>query len=178
MGIDSSSIGKYAGIGMQAGGALINASAARSGAKQQRNQLIYNAQVAEKNAQLSEMQAQDATQRGQDAVAQYSKQAASVFSSQRTALAANGVDLGEGSANEQLATTKFTAELDQNQIMDNALRQAWGYRTQKSNLLDSANASRSGAKNINPNMAGITSLITGATQVASNYYTGKKSGLF
>jgi hypothetical protein len=93
-------------------------------------------------------------------------------------LAANGVDLGEGSAANILTTTDVMGEIDANTIAGNAVRSAWGYRTQAVNQTNQALTSRTAAGAINPGQAGFTSLLTGAGSVASNWYRYDKAGAF
>lgn len=87
-------------------------------------------QTAEANAKISEMGAQSALAQGQQQIASLTLKAGQIKSTQRAAMAANGIDLGEGNAAEVLASTDIMKEIDKNQIEANAIRTAWGYRTQ------------------------------------------------
>jgi hypothetical protein len=82
-------------------------------------------------------------------------------------MAANGVDLGEGNPNDVLTTTKYMGTRDALQIHDNAMMQAWGYRTQQAGMLVDANRADKEADTISPWMAAGTSLLTGASRVSS-----------
>ena len=95
---------------------------------------------------------------------------AQLFGTQRATLAANGVDLGSGSANEVLATTKYMGERDALTIQNNTANQVWGYKTQGQNYTSEAAADSATANAINPRMAAATSLLGGAGTVASNWY--------
>lgn len=87
-------------------------------------------QTAEANAKIAEMGAQSALAQGQQQVAALTLKAGQMKSTQRAAMAANGIDLGEGNAVDVQASTEIMKEIDKNQIEANAIRTAWGYRTQ------------------------------------------------
>lgn len=86
--------------------------------------------VYDTNARVSEMQAQDALQRGDKAVTQVKRQVRQTVGAQRAALAAQGVDVNEGSAVDLQAETAGFGALDALTIKNNAYREAWGYKTQ------------------------------------------------
>lgn len=173
-----------------AAGVGAKAASARTQAKAQQTSLLYDSQVADNNAiiadnnkQVAEWQALDAVRQGDLAVQGNQMQTAQVKSSQRTALAASGTDINEGSNNDILSTTDWVAATDQQTIRDNALRTAWGYRTMgvdyanmASANRDSASNLRGGANSISPNGAVGVSLLGSATQVASTWYNMKKAG--
>lgn len=87
-------------------------------------------QTAEANAQIAEMGAQSVLSQGQQQTAALTLKAGQMKSTQRAAMAANGIDLGEGNAVDVQASTDLMKEIDKNQIEANAIRSAWGYRTQ------------------------------------------------
>jgi len=87
-------------------------------------------QTAEANAKIAEMGAESALHQGQQQSAALTLKAGQMKSSQRAAMAANGIDLGVGNAAEIQASTDIMKEIDKNQIEANAIRTAWGYRTQ------------------------------------------------
>jgi hypothetical protein len=167
-----------------------SAAAARNSAKAQQQSLLYDSKVADNNAiiadnnkQLSEWEALDAMRQGYLDVQANQMQTAAVKSSQKAALAANGIDINEGSANDILSTTDWVSAVDQQTIRDNALRTAWGYRTQvldygnrAAATRDSANNLRGGAASISPNAAAGTTLLSGAGQVGSMWYMMNKTG--
>lgn len=149
---------------------------ARNESKAQQASLLYDAKVSENNATLAEYQAKDALYLG-GVDEQSSRMAtAAVKSSQRAAMAANGIDLNEGSAADVQTTTDYRGTVEANAIGDSARRSAWGYRTQGVNYQDSARNLRSGANSISPNSAAGLSLLGSAGQVASTWYGMKKAG--
>lgn len=138
-------------------------------ARAQQATLGYEAAVARNNQTIANYQADLAVQNG--AVQEQNQQlkTASMAGDQRAALAANGVDLGTGSATEVLATTEFMGKRDALTIRDNAARQAWAYKNQALGYGSEAAADEATKGGINPDMAGLTSLLSGAGQVATQW---------
>lgn len=151
-------------------GAGFSAVGAYNTAKSQQAALEAQAQVAANNAQLATWQGEDSLQRGQVAASGATMKTGQQVGSQRAALAANGVDLSMGSAQNIITDTEFIGKVDANTIQDNAAREAWGYRMQSRNYTDQARAARAGASNINPWLAAGTSLLSSATSVAGKWY--------
>ena len=138
-------------------------------ASAQQATLGYEAAVARNNQTIANYQADLAIQNG--AVQEQNQQlkTANMEGDQRAALAANGVDLGTGSATEVLATTEFMGKRDALTIRDNAARQAWAYKNQAQGYGSEAAADTATGSAINPGMAGLTSLLSGAGQVAMQW---------
>lgn len=86
--------------------------------------------VGDINARLAEMAAETEYTRGQREYGAFTLKKGMLKSTQRANLAANGIDLGEGSAAEVLTTTDIMGEIDGRNIISNAVRSAWGYKTQ------------------------------------------------
>ncbi len=137
----------------------------------------YQAAIADNNAQIAEWEAQDAIQRGQTEEQNQRLKTASVYSSQRAAMAANGVDLTEGSPVDVLTSTKYLGERDALTIRDNSLKQAWGHRTQAATDRANATALRWQRDQISPFMRAGTSLLTSAGNISEKWYTAKKNGI-
>ena len=127
------------------------------------------------NARIAELGARSAFERGQKEVASLTMQAGQLKSRQRASMAANGIDLGEGNAAEIQASTDLMREIDKQTIEANAVRSAWGYRTEATNLQSAALMKEGSASGISPLMSGASSLLTGAGQVASQWYAMSKA---
>lgn len=93
----------------------------------------YEAEVAEQNAKLDDFRAEQAGQIGAIREEQKRAQVREAVGSQRATLAANGVDLGSGTAQDMVAETTAMGEADALTIRFNAMNEAWGYRTQAVN---------------------------------------------
>jgi hypothetical protein len=147
-------------------------------AKGQQATLRYQAGIADTNARLSELGAQTELARGQREEQSSRLKTAHLKSAQRVALAANGVDLGQGSALDALTSTDYMGEVDANTIAANAVRSAWGYLTQGMNYKNEALTKRATAGAINPGMSAATTLLGQAGQVAASWYALDKAGAF
>lgn len=164
-------------VGQGVGGAM-SAIGAYGQASSQKSSLRYEAQMSDFNATLAERQAQVAMEKGRFEVDQLRRSTAGLKGSQRATMAARGLDLTSGSPAEILAGTELMGEIDVQQAQVNAVREAWGYRTQKTNLENEARTKRANASAIKPGMAAATSLLGSATSMASSYYSFNKAGAF
>lgn len=165
-------------LALQIGGAISGAVGSYYAAKSQRTELNYQASIANVNARIAELGAQSELQRGQREEQAVRLKTARLKSAQRVALAANGVDLGEGSAAEIQASTDYMGEIDAETVASNAVRSAWGYRTQAMNYQNDALMKTTAASNINPGRQAASSLLGSAGQVASSWYSLNKQGAF
>jgi len=147
---------------MQGSGAVMGAAGAYNKAQSQKDMLNTEAQIAT-------WQGAQAIENGQTEEQNSRLRTGAVFGAQRAQLAANGVDLGSGSALDVLASTKYMGNRDALTIRDNATRAAWGYDTQ-------ASMDRTAASNISPGMAGFSSLLGSAGSVGQSWYNWQKQG--
>lgn len=162
---------------LQVGAAAVQMIGAISSALSTRLALKGAAEMAEINAGVAERAAQHEMSRGQDLAAQASARAGQIKSSQRAAMAANGIDLGVGSAAEVLTSTDMIKEHDMQTIQANAVRAAWGHRMDGTSLTNQARSSRAGADSVSPLMAGTSSLLSSAGQIAGSWYSMNKNGV-
>ncbi len=99
----------------------------------------YQAAVARNNQIVADQNAAYAEKSGQSQEAVSRQRTASTIGAQRAQMAANGIDIGSGSAlNLQTGTAKI-GELDALTIRNNAARAAYGYRVQGSDFGANAN---------------------------------------
>jgi hypothetical protein len=136
--------------------------------------LSFQADMDALNAQQSERQAQHALYQGDRQAGKVSLQYGQVKASQRAGMAANGVDLGTGSAAEVQASTDLAKEMDMNTIAQNATMSAWGFRTQALNYSNQSKISRAMAGSISPIGSAFTSMLGSAGSVASSWYRYSK----
>lgn len=162
------------GLFLQIGGAASSAIGSYYSAAQQKINLKTQANLADINARIAELGAQSALLQGQQQVGALTLNAGRLKSRQRAALAANGVDLGEGNAVEIQASTDIMKEIDANTLEANAVRTAWGMRTQATNYQNEALAARTTAGAISPGMSAVSSLLGSAGSVASSWYQYSK----
>ena len=143
----------------------------------QKINLQTRANIAGINARIAELGAQSALFQGQQQVGSLTLRAGQLKSSQRASMAANGVDLGTGSAAEVQASTDILKETDALTIDANAVRSAWGYRTESVNQQNQALMSRANAKGISPGSSAASSLLGSAGSVAHSWYLMRKNRL-
>src|SRR5699024_11069327 len=82
------------------------------------------------NARIAELQAEDAQERGRDAEGRVRVQTRQTIGAQRAALAAQGIDIGDGTAAAIQEDTAYFGELDALTVRNNAALEAFGYRVQ------------------------------------------------
>lgn len=166
-------------ITVQGAGAFMGAFGARAAASGQRTALNYKADIADINAKMDEQQIQSVLLTAQRQESRVLLKGAQVKSSQRTSMAANGVDLGgSDTATRMLASTEFMRQSDALIIDSNAVQQAEALRMKKVNDENDARMARATADSINPNVAFTSTLLQGAGSVASNWYMMNKVGAF
>lgn len=175
MGFNASQLATASLIG-QIGGGVTSAIGGYFSAATQKATLKGQAAVADTNARIAELGAQSALYQGQQQVGALTLKAGQLKSSQRAALAANGVDLSVGSAAEIQASTDIMKEIDANTLIANAVRTAWGHRTQAVDFQNEALIKRATAGALSPFGAAASSLLGSATTVASSWYSLNKSG--
>ncbi|WP_334157923.1 hypothetical protein [Oryzomicrobium sp.] len=168
----------YAGLAMAIGGALTGAMGAYSAAKSQKSALQFQADIAGINARIAELGAQSALAQGERQIGALTLKAGQVKSGQRAAMAANGIDLGVGNAAEVQASTDIMKEIDANTVNSNAVRSAWGYRTQGASYQNDALIKRATADGTSAGSAATASLLGSAGSVAQNWYALSKAGAF
>lgn len=164
------------GVATMAAGAGLKAIGAYGDAKSQKSSLNFQANLDDLNAHQSELSAQSALAQGQMQEQSSDLRTANLKSTQRAGLAASGVDLGVGSAANILTSTDVMGQIDANTIAANAVRSAWGYRTQATNQQNDALMKRAGASAISPLTSAATSLLGSAGSVAQSWYSKNSVG--
>lgn len=177
MGFNASQLSSASLIG-QIGGGITSAIGSYYGSATQETMMRAQADAAASNARIAELGAQSVLSQGNQQVGALTLKAGQLKSSQRASMAANGIDLGTGNAAEIQASTDIMKEIDANTLTANAVRSAWGYRTQSMNFQNEAMAKRATAGSISPFGAAFGSLLGSAGSVASSWYSLSKSGAF
>lgn len=175
MGFNTASLGG-ASLALQAGGLLTSTVGSYYSARSQASSLGHQANIADINARIADLGAESALEQGKQQVAERTLRAGQERGAQRTALAANGVDLSVGSAAEIQASSALMKDIDANTLRANATRNAFGYRMNASNLRSQAATSRATARGINPVGSAAMTLLGGASNVASSWYLMQRAG--
>ena len=140
----------------------------------------YQSAVAKNNATISEWQAKDALERGKTAEEQQRLRTRQLKGSQTAKLAANGIDISEGSALNILSDTDWMGEQDALTIRNNANREAWGNRVQADNQNSNSAMLKASADAQNPLLSGVSSIMSNPNlgTVAGKWYnmSGTKTG--
>lgn len=159
------------GVGMSSVGAVF-------GALMQKDMLKSQARLADINAGIAENDARNTTRAGTIEESRVKLAGSQAKATQRAQIAGSGIDLGSNTALARLTGTDLITEVDAQTVRSNALRAAWGQRFQAGNYQRAANSARATAAGISPLAVGATSLIEGAGQVASSWYSLNKAGAF
>lgn len=154
----------FAVVGLQAAGAINSTVGSYFAAGAQRDGLRMGAEMDERAAQAQLLAGERDEQRSRLSTAR-------LKGSQRTALAAGGFDLADAGAARLLTSTDVLGEDDALTIRNNALRSAWGYRTD-------AAMKTAAADSIKPGLVAATTLLGEGAQVASSWYSMSKAGAF
>lgn len=153
----------------QGAGLVFSAFGAFQNAQAQQDAAAYNAAVARNNQIIADGQADDAIRRGELDEMRHRIRVAQTQGQQRSALAAQNLDLTDGSALDTVLDTAEFGELDALIIRNNAEREAYGYRVQGMNAGAQAALYQSQANNTSPFLAAAGTALTGAGQVANNW---------
>ena len=135
--------GAVAGI---AGGVVGGVSSYQQG-KAQQAQYNYQAKVNEENARIAQENANVQRQQGIEEARLQRIKAASTIGSQKAAMAANGVDVTQGTSLDVIADTAAMGELDALQTQYNYEAKARGYEAQAGNFQNQANLDVISGKN-------------------------------
>lgn len=160
------------GVGMSTAGAFF-------GASMQKDALKSQARIDEINARIADGNARAAIERGTFEESSVKLRGTTIKNRQKARYAASGVDIaGSDSALAVMTGTDVITEVDAAHVRANALRAAWGERFKAGDYRRHATSARASAKGISPGLAAATSLIEGAGQVASSWYSLNKEGAF
>lgn len=140
-------------------------------AKAQEQQAEYQAAVSRNNQIIANRQAEDVRKLGKDEANRYRRDVDLKAAEQMVGLAGQGVDVTDGTSIDLLADTKELGEQDATMIEANAEREAYKYEVQGMNFGAQSNLYKSQASNANPMFAGVSSLLSGGTTVASRWHT-------
>jgi len=159
------------GMILSMAGAASQARGQRHAAAAKAAEYEYQAKVDDNNRKVALWKAQDAQDRGAKEEASLRIKVAALKGRQKSALAASGVVLGDGSALDILGDTAALGELDALTIRSNAEREAYEQNVTASNLAANAGMKRMGAENaiIAGKINARTSLLSGAGSIASKW---------
>lgn len=138
----------------------------------------YEAKVAQANQKAENARILDAMNRGDIEVRDAARKQGQLLGAQRAAMAANGIDVGFGSASDILADTAMYGREDQMTIRENTRREVMGYDINAANFGAQRNAARSAATGAL--IAGgleLVSTVAGGAQRYGKVQADRKAGL-
>ena len=159
----SSLTGLTAMQGLSMAASLAGTGMSAMGAAQQAE---IQSKVAANNAKVAEYQAQSALASGERDAQAVARRGSQLEGAQRARMAANGLDISEGTPAALLDQTNFFTQSDIATTRDNAKKQAWAAQAQAAGYQAQANYS--------PLLASGGSLLLGAGQVADKWYSYTK----
>jgi uncharacterized membrane protein YebE (DUF533 family) len=133
--------------------------------QEQKKALKDQANVSAQNAALDRQRAADATRRGVIEADRAAQRKRALIGRQRAAMGASGVDVGSGTFSDVLSDTAAAGAEDESTIMQNALREAWGYTARSGQESNEASSARRAGKR-----AGQAGLLGGLGTLASGTY--------
>jgi len=130
----------------------------------------FQSQMAGINALISETNAQAMLLAGQRAEQNVRLRGARIKSAQRASMAANGIDLQSSTAQNVLNSTDVLNETDALTVQSNALKAAFGYRTQSVSDKNSANIYSAVSDGMSPLGNATGSLLSSGGAVAESWH--------
>ena len=128
-----------AGVVASVAGSVVSGIASYQQGKQQKAMYNYQAQVAQENAKIAENNAKMERQQGIEEARLQRMKTLQHVGSQQTAMAANGIDVTQGTPLDVIEDTAAMGELDALQTRYNYERKALSYEAQADNFSNQAN---------------------------------------
>lgn len=124
----------------------------------------FEQRMAEMNARRADFLAEDAIKRGERDAAKVKKRGQQVIGAQRAAMAAQGIEVNDGSALAIQEDTAAMAAEDAVTVKNNAWREAWGFRVKAEDTRGAGRMARMSARR-----EGRMSFLTGGMQAAGHF---------
>ena len=138
-------------------------------AEGQKAQYEYQAAVSRNNALASRYQAEDARKRGKIESEKARERKQQLIGRQRSIYGAAGLQLDSGTPLLVQEDAAEIGELDALNVENNFEREAYAHLIKAQNHDSSAALAQAGASSVNPGMAVATSLLSGASGMATQY---------
>jgi hypothetical protein len=175
----SANTANTAGLYASGAGAITEAYSAYASAAAAKSNLQFKSKLDKIAAAREEERAGQVARRGADRLFKLRLQQSQMEGEQRVLLAAQGLDVTEGSAARLLEDTKYISDLDAAALEDNTSQEIRMIReSARMKLFDSA-VNQGAADQISPALAGATSAVAGAGKLAERWYSyqsGRPSG--
>lgn len=142
---------------------------AYSQAQMGREQASYQKAVNNNNAVMAEYERQDAIERGEEAVQAHYRKVSAFRGTQEASMAARGLDISTGTPLDILSATDYFGAVDARTIQSNAERAGWSSTVDAMNFRSAAKMQGAARSYYSPLLATGTSLLGGASNVASTW---------
>lgn len=170
----SSNAGLYASMGISA---ITSLGTAYSQSVAMKAQGEYQKSVADTNAKISKLEATEAIEQGDVAASRKNTEGRMAVGAVRAIQGASGVDVASGSSALTRIGTDLSGRIDELTIRNNAMRKAWGYKTQA--IIDTASGQMSKMTAANEAqqtlLSGGIGAIAGPLAIESNYLRWSRS---
>ena len=143
-------------------GAMIASALVSARASQVQGQTA--AKIGRNNQIMAEYAAEDAIKRGDAEADKVRQRASQIKGAQRASMAAKGLDLNVGTADELQTQVDFFSEVDQRTAKDIAAREAWSRRAGGANALAQGEAAQTQG-----NLAAFSTVLGAASGVSSKW---------
>ena len=165
------------GLGVSIGQAIGAAYSAYNTGRTLKYTLKKQAEVMKINQAKMQLNTEQALRSGESQIAALTIKAGALKAKQKTAMAANGIQVGSGSSAEVLATTDAMKKLDIRTAQENALAAAWGYQSKADNYATQARNLQSAAnyQGATAVSSAIGSSLEKIGAVADKWYTYSRS---
>ncbi|MBP2652632.1 MAG: hypothetical protein H6Q73_201 [Firmicutes bacterium] len=157
---------------------LVSAVAGVQSAKSQSSAYAQQAKIAENNAARAESQAANVARSGADQEQQIRKQGNAMMGKQTAMYGASNIDTNSGSAQDVIQSTDYENLMDALTVRHNTANSVYGLETEAQSDRSQASAYRTAASNATKAgwLNAGTSLLTGATTLASEYNKYQSTG--
>jgi hypothetical protein len=151
-----------------------------SSAQAQSANAAYQAQISANNTTIANQNARYAMEAGNAKEQQTAIQERQTQGEVTAALAANGLDVNAGTPEDVRKTTRESGQLTEQQVIDNAALQAYGYRTTATNFAAESGlqTAESGQAATAGNIAAAGGILAGASGVGLDYAKLYQAGAF
>lgn len=168
------------GLGTTAAGGITGAIGSLMGGDASAGMYQYKAGMALMNQQINKQNAAFALESGDINAEESGLKAGQGIAGTKVAQAAGGVDVNTGTPAEVRTSQQATAKFDQDVIRFDASKTAYGYEAKAASAAAEAQLDTMAAKNAKSAgiLGAVTSILGGASSVASKWSQGSQIGIF
>lgn len=163
---------------MMGAGAIMDTVGSYFSAESEKTRLSLESAIDLENAKIARMGARNASMQGTAKQSAIKARASRIKSAQRVATAGAGFAVGDETSIDLATETDVISQADVEAAAYNAAMEAWGYETQASQLMQQSRAKKMNSNMISSTAAAGSTLLSGASSVASSWYQLDALGAF